>query len=251
MPPYRATGSPPASIMQWRDTGLAFCRLGAASVTAIIRPENGLSYLSGIVIFVDFVALRLLNAICNFQAPLVGAIEGGAEDNSLKYFAWLFLVMAIWQRRRAWKALRGGTPWHGESIGVSRLEFLSPWIRIDWIYRFVEPASIFLLGRCLSRMGWEGLGLWLSFAALCLFLIETRARELRVELALGVVNSTIESEAQAAIAARFSGPVANPKPLSRRETGGIPTGIDPLLGAQIAKRVKSRDLNQPNQGENQ
>jgi hypothetical protein len=181
--------------------------------------------------------LYVMNGIGNFHIALPFVSVGASHPTeSLSNFALLFLALGLWQRRRAWRDLLGGVRWHTRSHGVSRLEAFLP-IRTDWVQRYADPCAAFLVGMCLNKAGFSGLGVWIMFSAVCLRWVEEYSRDRQLEADLDSIDALLESEVAGETAAHFEG--ENKPARSVSETGGIPTGADAGLEAVIARRKKA------------
>jgi hypothetical protein len=230
---------PPLGFRQWRDTftGLAF--FPALTLLPFVRSKVGFNLFQLGGVFTMTVLLLIFNSIGNFHValPLVGGFGAREQSDALKYFAFVFLGVSLWERHKRWKGLLRGDRWHNYSHGVSWLEFLP--LRQDLIYRIADPAAAWLCGACLRKLGINGLGLWIEFAAGCLYLVENYAHEKALERDLSMLDSLLESDITSATVSHFEGQgEGQAKARSLRETGGIATGADAGLEAQIAKRRK-------------
>jgi hypothetical protein len=223
------------SYRQWRDgiTGLA--TLPARTVMLPLRKEMGYRQLTLGALVGTTCVLCGLNAIGNWHVsvPLLGNIGAAHQSESLRNYGLAFLGYGLWQRHRRWRDLLAGKLWHTRSRGVSYFEFLP--IRQDLIYRNIDPAVSFLAGCVLRKVGFSRLGLWVIFSSVCWRLVEERVHEISLDRDLDVVDSLAESKVQAEAVAHFEGQ-GEVKARSLADTGGIPTGADAGLEAQIAKR---------------
>jgi hypothetical protein len=233
------TGSLPAKVKEWHDTGLALAMLMALPLIVIMRKKPGFRRLSLGALFSVFAGLLTLNAIGNFHfaLPFIGNIGATSQSESLKYFGFAILGLGLFKRHQMWKATLQGERWHTYSSGISFFEWLG--LRMDLIYRFVDPAVALIAGLVLRKLGFSGLGLFVVISALCLCMVEENARKKQLEIDLDTVDSLLDAEMQARTVAHFDEQhTEEVKPRSLRETGGIPTAADAGLEAEIARRKK-------------
>ncbi len=224
---------------RWREVATGLARFPALTLIIFMRMRCGFRLLSYASLFGTAFFLFLLNGIGNLHVaiPLAGRFGATNSTESLRNFALLFLALGLWQRHLRWRELLSGVLWHTRSRGVSYFEFLP--LRLDWVYRFVDPILAFLGGMCIRKLGYNGLGLWIMFSALCLRIVEDYAHEKSLERECDIHDSLVENEVMAETAAHFAGQNnADVKVRSLKDTGGIPTGADATLEAQIAKRKR-------------
>jgi hypothetical protein len=222
---------------KWRDTGTGIAVFGALPLMVFMHLKTGYRWLApGRIIGISFF-LFMINAIANFHLalPFIGMIGATHETRSLGYVAWVFPAYALWQRRQRLSDLRKGVRWHSFSPGVSYFEFLP--LRTDLVYRFVDPGAALLFGLVLHKLGFTVLGLWICFSAGCLFIVGNHLYEKQLNRDLDTLDTGLEAEMQAAVVEHFEGE-GQGTPRSLKETGGIPTGADAGIEAEIAKRKR-------------
>jgi hypothetical protein len=182
----------PGGFRQWREFLTALARFPALTLIVFMRMRCGFRLLSYASLFGTAFFLFLLNGIGNLHVaiPLAGRFGATHSTESLRNFALLFLVVGLWQRHLRWRDLLRGELWHTRSRRVSYFEFLP--LRLDWIYRFVDPILACLGGMCICRLGFNGLGLWVMFSALCLRIVEDYAHERSLERECDIHDSLVE-----------------------------------------------------------
>ena len=224
-------------VGKWHETGIGLAVHGALPLMVFMRNKTGYRWLAPGRIFGVAFFLFAWNALANFHLalPFIGNIGATHETRSLGYIAWAFLIYGLWQRRQRLIELRRGGRWHTFSPGISHLEFLG--LRPDLIYRFVDPGVAFLAGLVLHKLGFGALGLWLCFSAACLFAVGSHLYEKQLNHDLNSLDTSLEAELQAKVMEHFEGG-GETTPHSLKETGGIPTGADAGIEAEIAKRKR-------------
>ena len=230
---------PFTEFRRWRDVATGISSLCSLPVRLPLRKDTGYRELSlGRLVGITGL-LWGLNEIGNWHVgvPLIGNIGAAQHTESLRNFGFGFLGYGLWERHRRWKDLLAGKLWHTRSRGVSRCEFLMPMIRRDLIYRNIDPAVGFVSGLMLRKLSFSGLGLFVMFSSVCWRLLEERAHEIGLDTDLDVVDGLVESKVQGETLAYFEGQ-GEVKARSLSETGGIATGVDANLEAQIARRKK-------------
>jgi hypothetical protein len=76
-----------------------------------------------------------------------------------------FIAASLWQRYQIAQKNTAGQQWHSMYMGTSLLPLpMSP----EKIFKFVEPAAVYLAGHFLSAFS-SAVGWWLTFAAAGLF----------------------------------------------------------------------------------
>jgi hypothetical protein len=230
---------PFTNLRQWRDAIIGLATFPALTLMVFMRQRVGFEKLSTGSLFGMAFMLYVLNAIGNFHIsiPVAGTIGAQRETVSLAVFAGAFLIAGLWQRHLRWKDLLRGELWHTFTNGISYFEFLP--IRLDLVYRVADPLIGLLAGLVMRHLGFGGLGLWVMWSALCLRLVEERLYEMRLREELDRHNGIVEARVQADSMTHWEGHGKEPpRARSLRETGGIPTGTDASLEAQIAKRKR-------------
>jgi hypothetical protein len=158
-------------------------------------------------------------------------------------YALSMLGLGLFQRWKRWGDLCGGVRWHTYSPGVSYLERLPlpDFFRSNSrVNRFLDPAAVALVGVPIAFLS-LGLGLWIIFAALFLYVYEQSAYDHALARDLDTLDGLIASEVQAETVKHFEQPQPEQKQRSIEETAGIPTGLAPDIQLQIElRRAKKR-----------
>lgn len=238
------------SIREWRNIIDTFALLVALTVMVFARSKIGFRRLTPGAVFGMAGLLYALNAIGNLQlrVPLAGTIGAHHQTQSLEYFGLAFLGVGLWARRKRWHELVRGELWNTYSFGVSYFEFLP--IRQDLVYRIVDPLVALLGGCVIAKLGLGGLGHWIVFASMCWALVEAHVYERQRDRDCDTVDSLVEARVHAETAAHFASH-ENEEIAARslKETGGIQTGVDASLEAQIAKRKREAAARRNNDGD--
>jgi len=161
--------------------------------------------------------------------------------SALTAFALAMAALGFIQHRRRWKELLRGERWHTRSRGISPFEGLvhlknakgQPYLRLDMIYRHIDPVVCFIAGWMLMKATFTALGLWVMFSAFALRIVEQHLYDKALDTDLDTLDSLIESEIQTETVEHFEG--AAPE-RSIKQTAGIPTGA----GADLEARIKER-----------
>ncbi len=225
-------GFMPFGFREMRDTVTAVAFPIALTVMIFFRRKVGLEKLAiGPVVVMAFV-LYLLDSMSNTHISLLGGVHSSGTG-LLTYYALAFLGLALWQRHLRWGELRRGEWWHTLSHGISYFEFLP--VRQDRLYRNIDPGIAFMCGLALKNLGYVGLGLWVMFASLCWRIAEEHVYQMGLKQFFAEGNGLLEGRVRAQMMKRGN---AEGPPMSMREGGGIPTGVDNTLAAVIAQRRK-------------
>lgn len=154
-------------------------------------------------------------------------------------FPWVMMGFGFVQRFRRWRELCRGERWHTYSPGISYLEML-PLPRFlttqRRLYRFVEPALLFILAMLVGIFFSEPLARWIAFSSICLFLYEQGQYEKQLERDLDVHDSLLSAEVHEEVVEHFEGGQPVERPLTLEETAGIPTGVSHDIRRQIEHR---------------
>lgn len=133
----------------------------AVSVVVFIRKDFGERYLSWLNLFFGY------SVVANFYffGGLIAMLtrRGGAGMMGLFWLA--FIVMSLYRRYEIAEKIKAGVTWHSMCMGASLLPL--PFSQ-EKIYKFFEPAVVFLLGQLLSAFSGQA-GLWLMISAVALF----------------------------------------------------------------------------------
>jgi hypothetical protein len=232
-------------LTQWRLLAVGLASFPALTLMVFMRRKVGYRQLTLGALFGMALLLYVLNAIGNFHIglPMVGNIGASSQSESLKYFALVFLLVGLWKRRLRWRGLLSGERWHTFSRGISYFEFLG--IRLDKVYRFVDPGVGFLSGLVLQKLGITGLGLWVSFAAVCWVAVEGYSHERQLDNELTLMDTWLESEMHGHTVEHFEGQAEGQgSSRSLADTGGISTGADAALSAEIFRRRKQQPVSE-------
>jgi hypothetical protein len=208
----------------------SLCLFPALPVIIFLRKKPGYRFLSPVKLLIIFALLLLLAGF--------SATAGGATVVILTLFAWAVFITGLVKRNLRWREIKRGVSWHSYSRGVSWLSYVLP-LSDSNVKRWVEPAIVLMIG-FLLMFPFRWFGLYLIFAAFCLFAFEAYDYERSINQMLDTLDSLVDSEVMSSNVEHYSQPNPTQRPLE--ETAGIPTGIAPDIQHQIEwrKARKSR-----------
>jgi hypothetical protein len=151
----------------------------------------------------------------------------------------IVLTAGFFQRNRRWKELCDGKVLHTYAPGVSYLEKLPLplWAKDQRrIYRFVEPALLFVFAMCVGVLLSEPLARWIAFSAVCSFIHEQNIYERQLDRDLDVLDSIVAAQVHEETVTHFTGGHPEDQMQSVEETAGIPTGVSHELRRLIEIR---------------
>jgi hypothetical protein len=154
-------------------------------------------------------------------------------------FPLLLLAVGFLERYRRWKELCNGERWHTLSPGISYFELLPlPAILKAHrrIYRFVDPAAVFIFSMFFGVFFSEPLARWFAFSSFALFIYEQTLFEKQLDRDLDILDGLVASEVQAETVKHFEGPQPGEEQRTLEETAGIPTGVAFDIHRQIELR---------------
>lgn len=200
----------------------------------VLKPTN----LIGITMVIWFI-----QGICGMNILFLHQVGG-----VFSAFPWIFLTMGFWQRRARWKELLAGQCWHSYSSGISFLEkipFMPAYFKDQRrLYRWGEPALLFLLSMGVGILLSQGLARWMALSAIAMAIYEQTAYDRQLERDLDILDSLVASEVQSSTVQHFTEPQAGEQVLSLDQTAGVvSTGAAYDIKKQIerlrAKRAKT------------
>lgn len=208
----------------------------ALTVRVFLRRKLGYRTLSTTKIFFTCLFIVYLPFIVDF-IPHPRTLKADFQ-NSLIVFAVACYVIAYIQKWMRWNELGRGKFWHSYSEGISWFSFLP--LSESICNRFIDPLICFIVGLIIAATFSDYLGGWLMFSAVSLYMVEIALHEARIEQLLDQIDGMCEAEASSkelsAMATREDEQGLTPKPISREETAGVPTGLAPDIEAQIQRR---------------
>lgn len=212
----------------------------AITVMVFTRRKLGFRMIKPIIMVV--LTLSMLTAAIMFQQVL-GPCVWPMVLYALAMYGW-----SMYQRWCRWKELCRGERWHSYAPGISYLESL-PWpefmLRCRRITRFIEPPLVMLAGLILGLTLSRGLGIWLVWSGIFLFVFEQNLFESTLASSLDTLDGLVAAEIQAENVQHFEQPQPEQKPRTLEETAGIPTGLAPDIEKQVelrkVKRAKAPD----------
>jgi hypothetical protein len=151
----------------------------------------------------------------------------------LYLFALAFLVVGIVARQLRWNDIKKGIPWHSRSRGISWFNSFLPFSD-SVVKRFVDPASVFIVGLLFAFVLQPLLGYYLLAAAVCMFAWESYDYQRSIDLMLDQLDALVDSEVISENVEYYQQP--NPRQRPLEETAGIPTGVAPDLQAALERR---------------
>ena len=241
------TGNRPMSLSdltlnQKIDIVLWLLEFPALTILVFLRRKVGYRTLKPLRLFIMAMILCYLgnpNAqLFNLGERLIPVDFSGA----LSIFGSLVFIVGMVQRWLRWREIRRGVMWHTHSRGVSYFEFLP--IRIDFVYRFVDPLVAGIIGIVIAQVPFfRGLGTWIVFGAIAVFMLEQYIHDKQIDHDLDILDSLFVSEVHAKTVAHFTGDAqqgAVPARTSLSETAGIATGVAADIAAQIERRRRER-----------
>jgi hypothetical protein len=228
-----------SSFQGWQNLLTVISIYISLTVMVFFRRKLGYRRLSvGALLGMSFV-LYLIDSFSRVHVSLIGGMQTSGPG-LLTWYAFTFLCWGFWQRHLQWKALRSGEYWHTYSGGISYFEFLP--LRLDRIYRNVDPALCAIAGLCLRNLGFASLGSWVLLAAFAWRIVEEQAYQASLQRDLDAGDALLEAHMQAQYIEQLDAPQ---QPRSLRETGGIPTGADETLAEVLARRRKEAQAEKP------
>jgi hypothetical protein len=122
-------------------------------------------------------------------------------------------------------------------------------LRLDFVYRKIDPLIAFLAGLALRNLGFGALGLCLMISAIALFIVEEHSFQRQMERDLDTLDSLIEAQQRKVVVEHFEKTgKPRPQPKSVRETGGISTGVDAEILEHVERRKREAQNGDNRQG---
>lgn len=212
----------------------SLCLFPAMPVIIFLRKKPGYRFLSPLKILIIF-ALLLALAVFSVTSG------DGATVVVLTAFAWATFLTGLLKRSLRWREIKRGISWHSYSRGVSWLSYILP-LSDSNVKRWVEPLIVAVIGfLLLFVLRW--FGLYLIFAAFCLFAFEAYDYEQSLNRMLDTLDSLVDAEVMDGNVQYYSQPNQPQRPLE--ETAGIPTGIAPDIQHQIERRRRTSQATLP------
>ena len=132
------------------------------SVVPFLRKDFGERYLGWINLFFGYTIV----ANFTFLGSIIMVLFRRGGSSRLMLVFWVaFILASLWHLREIHRKNKKGEQWHSMYMGTSILPL--PFSR-EFIYKFAEPALVFLAGRMLWDISGQ-VGLWLMIAAVSLF----------------------------------------------------------------------------------
>jgi hypothetical protein len=129
----------------------------AVSVVPFLRRDMGERYFGWLNLFFGY------TVVANFTFLFSVFFHGPSQLMTLFWAA--FIAASLYQRYQIAQKNTAGQQWHSMYMGTSLLPLpMSP----EKIFKFVEPAAVYLAGHFLSAFS-SAVGWWLTFAAAGLF----------------------------------------------------------------------------------
>lgn len=161
-------------------------------------------------------------------------------QTSLIVLAGIAYAIAYIGRWLRWRELQRGDFWHSHSEGISWFAKIQPFISQSICNRFIDPILCAVIGILIASFYSDYIGGWFVFCAISLYIVEITLHEARIDKLLDQIDGLCEAEASSkdleALASRETEQGLKPKPLTREETAGVPTGVAPDIEAQINRR---------------
>ena len=173
--------------------------------------------------------LYLLDALVHLHSTPIGL---RTHHGALTVYGVALTAGGFYARFRRWRELRRGELWPTYSHGISYFESLN--LRRDRVYRFVDPLAAFLLALCIKNLGFTALGVFLMFSAVCFFVVEQHSYMKKLDQDLNECDALLDARNRAVMMTGADYKTASPQDI--RETGGVVTGVDSDLAAQIERR---------------
>jgi hypothetical protein len=129
----------------------------AVSVVPFIRKDMGERYFGWLNLFFGY------TVVANFTFLL--SIFFGGPSQLMTLFWLAFIAASLYQRYQIARKNAAGVEWHSMYMGTSLLPLP---LSQEKIFKFVEPACIYLAGHVLSPFSSQ-VGWWLTFASAGLF----------------------------------------------------------------------------------
>jgi hypothetical protein len=240
------TGNKPMSLNdltmnQKIDFVLWLLEFPALTVLVFLRRRVGFRTLKPLRLFIMAMILCYLGNPNSHLFNLGERLVPVDFSTPLSMFGSLVLIVGLIQRWLRWREIRKGVMWHTYSRGVSYFEFLP--LRIDHVYRYVDPTIAFIAGLFISQVPWfRGLGTWIVLSSFALFMLEQYIYDKQLSHDLDILDNLFISEVQSRTVEHFTrgreGEKAERTSLS--DTAGIPTGVAADIAAQIDRRRRGR-----------
>lgn len=210
----------------------------AITIMVFIRRKVGFrmlkpSRLIGMALFLWFI-----NGICNIDFLIFHPAGVFFSE-----FPLVMLVAGFWQRNRRWRELCKGESWHSLSPGISLLEMLPLPAFLKGqrrIYRFVEPAMLFILAMLIGIFLSEALARWIAVSSIALFIFEQTLFEKQLDRDLDILDGLVASQVASETVEHFTGPQPDEQQRTLQDTAGIPTGVAFDIHKQIELRRAKR-----------
>jgi hypothetical protein len=207
----------------------------AITVMVYTRRKLGFRMMNPTVLTILTIVLLTIAAL--FQEPL------GPHVFPFVLYALGVYGLGMYQRWQRWTELCNGERWHTYSPGISYLEAL-PWPafmqRCRRINRFVEPPFVIVVGMVIGLTLSRGLGAWLIWSGVFLFIFEQDLFEKTLASSLDSLDGLIGAEIQEENVKHFEGAQPEQKQRTLEDTAGIPTGIAPDIEKQVTLRKAKR-----------
>ena len=147
----------------WRKAEWALSALSlisscfAVSVVPFLRKDMGERYFGWLNLFFGY------TVVANFTFLFSFFFHGPSQLMTLFWMA--FIAASLWHRYQIAQKNMAGVQWHSMYMGTSLLPLP---LSQEKIFKFAEPAAVYLAGHLLSAFSPQ-VGWWLSFAAAGLF----------------------------------------------------------------------------------
>ncbi len=129
------------------------------SVVAFLRKEMGERYFGWVNLWFGY---SVVAGFMFFGSLLGMFIHQPMIFPQLMWFFWVaFIAASLYQRQQIARRNNSGVEWHSMYIGTSLIPLP---ISREKIFKFVEPAIVFVAGHFLWNFNWE-VGLWLTISA--------------------------------------------------------------------------------------
>jgi hypothetical protein len=217
--------------MSWfekMDLVRAISKFPAITVMVFIRRRIGFRLMNPIWLLVMTIIMIVVPAVLAPAAKPFGFL--------MVVFAFAMLGLGMFQRWKRWHELCHGDHWHTYSAGISYLEYLPlpAYFRAHYrINRFLDPVTVLIAGLLIALFLSHGLGLWIMFSALSLFVFEQDVYEMSLNHDLDILDGMSVSKAQAALVKFFEGQGPQDRQLTVEDTAGVPTGLAPDIHRRV------------------
>ena len=129
----------------------------AVSVVPFLRRDMGERYFGWLNLFFGY------TVVANFTFLFSFLFHGPSQLMTLFWMG--FIGVSLWHRYQIAKKNAAGQQWHSMYMGTSLLPLP---LSQEKIFKFAEPAAVYLAGHLLSAFS-SAVGWWLTFAAAGLF----------------------------------------------------------------------------------